>query len=115
MKIFPYTLLGYLASVVCLGTMISSAQQDHGFASQIASRSDTSAYRVSRIQSDPILGKKWAMLISCEHSEWPVIALPIDNTGTLHWPQCPPWVSGPDAQPKPMVHVGEAIRAWKHE
>jgi Chaperone for flagella basal body P-ring formation len=115
MNRLPYSLLGYLGSFLCVGTMTSSAQQDYASASLIAVQSDISAYRVSSIQSDPVIGKRWAMLISCEHSEWPVIALPIDNTGTFHWPQCPRRVSSPDAPPKPTVHIGETIRAWKHE
>lgn len=114
MKSLRYSLLRYLGLFLCLGTMISSAQ-DHAYASQVAEHSDMSAYGVSIIQSDPVLGKRWAMLISCEHSEWPIIALPIDNSGTFHWPQCPQRVSSHDAPPKPTVHIGEAIRAWKHE
>jgi hypothetical protein len=95
--------------------MTSSAQQDHASAPLIAVQSDLSAYRVSSIQSDPVLGKRWAMMISCEHSEWPVIALPVDNTGPFHWPQCPGRDSSTDAPPKPTVHIGETIRAWKNE
>jgi Chaperone for flagella basal body P-ring formation len=114
MKNLPYSLFGYLGSFLWLGTMICSAQQDHS-ASQIAGDRDVSAYRVSSIQSDPVLGKRWAMLISCEHSEWPAVALPIDNSAPFHWPQCPQWASSHDTQSKPMVHIGEAIRAWKHE
>jgi hypothetical protein len=115
MTSLPYSLLRYLASFLCVGTLTSSAQRDHASAPLIAVQSDLSAYRVSSIQSDPVLGKRWAMLISCEHSEWPVIALPIDNSGTFHWPQCPQRLPSPDAPPKPTVHIGEAIRAWKHE
>ena len=114
MKNLPYSLLGYLSSFLCLRTMISSAQ-DHAFASKVAEHSDISAYCVSNIQSDPVLGKKWAILINHEHSEWPVVALPIDNSAPFHWPQCPQWASSPDTQSKPMVHIGEVIRAWKHE
>ena len=115
MKSLAYSLLRYLGSFFCLGTMISSAQQSHAFASQVAGRSDISAYCESSIESDPVLGKRWARLIRYEHSEWPVIALPIDNSGTFHWPQCPRLVSSPDARSKPIVRIGEAIRAWKHE
>lgn len=115
MKSHTCLLLRYLGLFLCVGTMTSSAQQDHASASLSAAQSDLSAYRVSSIQSDPVLGKRWAMLISCEHSEWPVIALPVDNTGTFQWPQCPGRVSSPDAPLKPTVHIGETIRAWKNE
>ncbi len=124
MKSIPYPLLRYLGSFLCLGTVISLAQQDHDPAFQPAGHNDSTSlfrveglngYRVSRIQSDPVLGRRWAMLISCDHSEWPVIALPIDNAGIFNWPQCSQAAFSPDARPKPMVHIGEAIRAWKQE
>jgi hypothetical protein len=115
MKRLPYSLPRCLGSFLCLGTMLTSAQQDHAYASQIGGHNDISAYCVSSIESDPVLGKRWAMLTRYEHSEWPAIALPIDNSGTFHWPQCPRWVSRPNAQPKPIVHIGEPIQAWKHE
>src|SRR5712672_2348441 len=39
-----------------------------------ASKND--GYRVARIESDRVLGQRWAMIARCGHPEWPVVALP---------------------------------------
>jgi hypothetical protein len=70
-------------------------------------------YKVTKIQSDPVLGQRWAMIASCGHPEWPAFALPA-NGGSL------PRASQETARPltvstAPVVHAGEIVRLWRQE
>src|SRR5271170_3457709 len=44
-------------------------------------------YRVTKVQSDPVLGHSWAMIASCDHPEWPAFALPANRTSSPKAPQ----------------------------
>src|SRR3989442_6458684 len=33
-------------------------------------------YRVTGIESDSVLGRRWATIASCSHPEWPLFAVP---------------------------------------
>jgi hypothetical protein len=100
---------------------ISSAQTSCYDTSQLAidptmasssSPLSKSGYRLSRIQSDPALGKRWAMIVSCDHPEWPAFALPLEISSPLEAPQRISTEAGPNT---PAVHAGDVVRLWRYD
>ena len=72
-------------------------------------------YQVMRVESDSVLGRRWATIASCTHPEWPVSALLVPGGGSI--------VSHPGAQhaltdnvgKAPLVRAGEVVRMWRQE
>lgn len=75
----------------------------------------TSRYHMLRIQSDPILGKRWATMVDSNHPEWPAFALPLQDYDTVNAPQRPQQISCPNFQASPVVHAGDIVWAWRQE
>jgi hypothetical protein len=75
----------------------------------------TSRYHMLRIQSDPILGKKWAMMVNSDHPEWPAFALPLQGCEKVNASQQPQQTSSSNIQAPPMVHAGDIVRVWRQE
>lgn len=75
--------------------------------------SEGSGYRVERIQSDPVLRQTWAMVIRCDHPEWPAVAVPLSDS------ILPLRVRGQESakniQPAVVIHAGEIVRLWRKE
>jgi hypothetical protein len=71
-----------------------------------------SGYRLSRIQSDPALGKRWAMIVSCDHPEWPAFALPLESSSPLKTPK---GISTREIPSTPVVHAGDIVRLWRYD
>ena len=69
-------------------------------------------YRVIGIQSDPILGQRWAIVANCAHSEWPDLAI---QTGILAEIAPLQTYQRPTVSSVPLVHVGDIVRLWKQE
>ncbi len=101
---------------------ISSAQTSCDNTSQlaidpaIASSSSTlskSGYRLSSIQSDPALGKRWAMIVSCDHPEWPAFALPLEVSSIPL--KAPRRISAQEISVTPVVHAGDVVRLWRYD
>jgi hypothetical protein len=67
-------------------------------------------YQVMRIESDPVLGKKWAMVSRCGHTDWPVLAVLTNETNSFTAAS----VTESD-RTAPVVHAGDAVRLWKQE
>jgi hypothetical protein len=74
-----------------------------------------SGYRVTKIQSDTVLGQRWVMIASCGHPEWPEVALPASGTGLLITPQEIERSSSRSAKATPVVRAGDIVRLWKQE
>src|SRR5580698_1049748 len=55
-------------------------------------------YRVTNIQSDPVLEQRWAIVASCNHPEWPSVAVPMQRSQTKG--------NGGEAHPAAVVHAG---------
>ena len=100
---------------------ISSAQTSCYNTSQLAidpaiasssSPLSKSGYRLSRIQSDLALGKRWAMIVSCDHPEWPAFALPLEISSPL---KASPRISTQEIPGTPVVHAGDLVRIWRHD
>jgi hypothetical protein len=77
--------------------------------------SSRGGYRVTSIQSDVVLGQRWALIASCDHPEWPALALQMYGSNplpsTLQIKQRPR--DGISATA--MVHAGDPVRLWKQE
>jgi hypothetical protein len=74
----------------------------------------SSGYRVIGVQSDPVLGQRWAMVASCEHAEWPVLAVQTGASDAAALSQ-KNQVLTVNSSSIPMVHAGEIVRLWKQE
>lgn len=72
----------------------------------------TTRCQMLRIQADPILGKRWAMMVDTDHPEWPAFALPLQGCDT---PARPQQISPSNIQASPMVHAGQIVRLWRQE
>jgi hypothetical protein len=81
----------------------------------ISPTSKRGGYRVTSIQSDVVLGQKWALIASCDHPEWPTLALqmyePKPLPSTLQIRQRPQDL----ISAIPVVHAGDPVRLWKQE
>jgi|SRR5271170_5863262 len=83
--------------------------------SSVAFGSESTGYRVARIQSDPVLKQRWAMIASCGHPEWPVFAL---RAGEESLPKISqegrrPLAEGVKAAP--AVRAGDIVLLWRQE
>ena len=72
-------------------------------------------YRVTRIQRDPVLGRKWAMIINCNHPEQPAVALPVNETDTLKISQQLDRASITNIKTAIVVRAGDVVRLWRQE
>jgi Chaperone for flagella basal body P-ring formation len=71
-------------------------------------------YRVTNIQSDPVLGQRWATVASCEHTEWAAWAVQINGPDVSESSQTNP-IHMVNSRSIPVVHVGDIVRLWKQE
>ncbi|MBB5315684.1 flagella basal body P-ring formation protein FlgA [Tunturibacter empetritectus] len=70
-------------------------------------------YRVSKIQSDPVLNQSWAMIIPCDHPGWPAFAFPLRNSilpAQLKVPERATKILAPV-----VVRAGDTVRLWRQE
>jgi hypothetical protein len=75
----------------------------------------TDGYRVTRIESDQVLGRRWAMIARCGHSEWPVSALPANGESLPTSPQEGKRSVSENLRTVPMIRVGDVVRLWRQE
>ena len=78
-----------------------------------SSISEGGGYRVERIQSDSVLRQTWAMVIRCDHPDWPAVAVPLRDS------ILPVRVRGQESAknipPAVVIHAGEIVRLWRQE
>ena len=72
-------------------------------------------YRVARIELDPVLGQRWAMISRCDHPEWPVFALPANGAGSLASPREMEGAVTSGFRTAPVVRAGDVVRLWRQE
>jgi hypothetical protein len=111
---FPGTFVATLTQAACYKTprtAIDALKTN----SSVSSTSESSGYRVTRLQSDPVLGQRWAMIANCSHPEWPGFALPANDLSSLEATQETkrPLIESDKASP--VVRVGDLVRLWKQE
>jgi hypothetical protein len=84
--------------------------------SSVSSTSEKSGYRVTKVQSDPVLGQRWAMIASCGHPEWSAIALPANEVRSLKVsPKAAERLSSDSAKTALAIHAGDIVRLWKQQ
>jgi hypothetical protein len=84
--------------------------------SLISPMSKRGGYRVTSIQSDVVLGQKWALIASCDHPEWPTLALQMYGSNPL--PSTLPirrTLQDGIISAIPVVRAGDPVRLWKQE
>jgi hypothetical protein len=112
--VLPGALVTTLTQAACYKTprtAIDALQTN----SSVSFTSETSGYRVTRLQSDPVLGQRWAMIANCGHPEWPVFALPAGEVSSLEKTQETKHPLIESAKASPVVRVGDLVRLWKQE
>ena len=72
----------------------------------------TSGYRVTKIQSDPLLGQRWATIASCAHPEWPELAFPVNEASSVGAPQ---EAKRSLIKAAPEVRAGDIVRLWRED
>jgi flagellar basal body P-ring formation chaperone FlgA len=78
-----------------------------------SSISEKRGYRVERIQSDPVLRQTWAMVLRCDHPEWPAVAVPLRDSSL---PLRVRVQEGAKNIPQSVViRAGEIVRVWRQE
>lgn len=78
-----------------------------------SSLSESSGYRVERVQRDPVLSQTWAMIIRCDHPEWPAVALPLrDAILPLRLRE---QESAKNIRVSVIIRAGEIVRLWRQE
>jgi hypothetical protein len=76
---------------------------------------ESGGYRVTRIQSDPVLGQRWAMIVSCGHPEWPAFALPANGAISIKTLQEGNPSLTENVKTALVVHAGDVVRLWRQE
>jgi Chaperone for flagella basal body P-ring formation len=73
-------------------------------------------YQVTGIESDSVLGRRWATIASCSHPEWPVFAVPAPGGRSVV--VAPPEMQRSlteNAARTPLVRAGDIVRLWRQE
>jgi Chaperone for flagella basal body P-ring formation len=83
--------------------------------SSVSVVSESSGYRVTGMQSDPVLGQRWVMISNCSHPEWPAVALQAIGTTSLKMP-----IEGnrsliENVRQTPVIRAGDIVRLWRQE
>jgi Chaperone for flagella basal body P-ring formation len=116
---FGYCFLGMLvlsapgmisAQAACYSTP-AMAIDSLNSASFVPPVSEGGGYRIRNIQSDPVLGQRWATVVRCDHPEWPVIALQFRRSQTLQASR----EHQQDIHAIPVIRAGDVVRLWKQE
>ena len=71
------------------------------------------SYRVVRIQSDLILGQTWAMVIRCDHPDWPAMAFPLQNSILLGRSRVHEIAKNTPVSV--VIHAGDVVRIWRQD
>jgi len=79
----------------------------------VSSTLEKSGYRVTKIQSDIVLGQKWAMIANCGHPEWSASALPVKGLGSLRETQRPETLLSDSVRTSALVHAGDIVQLWR--
>jgi hypothetical protein len=72
-------------------------------------------YRVIRIDSDQVLGQRWAMIAHCGHPEWPVFAVPANGLSSFASLQKAERFVAEGPSALPIVRAGEVVQLWRRE
>lgn len=76
---------------------------------------ESDGYRVTRVEVDKVLARRWAMIARCDHPEWPAIAFPAGGVRWLASPRATQDSIPVSAETTPLVRAGDVVRLWKQE
>jgi hypothetical protein len=110
----PGVSIGSSATMACYSTprlAVDSTDPN----SSLSPATKDGGYRVTKIESDPVLGRRWALIARCSHPDWPVFAVPANGAGLLAVPGEPARSLGEDLRTSPIVRAGDIIRLWRQE
>jgi flagella basal body P-ring formation protein FlgA len=83
--------------------------------SRVSDASESSGYRVTGMQSDPVLGQRWVMISSCNHPEWPAVALQAAGTTRLKVPLEGKHPLIESVKQTPVIRAGDIVKLWRQE
>ena len=101
------------AQTACYSTPFAAVESLRT-ASSAVPISEGGRYRVMGVRADPFVMQRWAMVVNCDHPEWPILALQTggsDVAAPLEGNQ----MLTASTRSIPVVHVGDIIRLWKQE
>jgi len=76
---------------------------------------ENDGYQVTRIQSDQVLGRRWAMIARCGHPGWPLFAVQADGVGSPTSPQKAESFVIEGVGLLPLVRAGDVVQLWRRE
>jgi Chaperone for flagella basal body P-ring formation len=116
--------LGLISSVTLQGILVATSARatcygtpytaiDEAVASSLSPPAvNSGGYKVTKIQSDPVLGQRWVTIVSCGHPEWPAFVLRANGTSSSKASQ----ESRPlTVSTAPVVRAGDIVRLWRQE
>ena len=106
--------LGSSATMACYSTPRMAVDSTDPSSSSSPATKD-GGYRVTKIELDPVLGRRWALIARCSHPDWPVFSLPANGVGSLAAPREPARSLGEDLKTSPVVRAGDIVRLWRQE
>src|SRR5947209_12601121 len=80
-----------------------------------SSASENNGYRVTRIELDKVLARRWAIIARCGHPEWPAVAFPANGVDWLASPQAAERSLADSVRMAAIVRAGDVVRLWKQE
>src|SRR5438270_13110470 len=80
-----------------------------------ASASENDGYKVTGIELDKVLARRWAMIARCDHPEWPAVAVLADGVARLGSPRKTERPVEAGVKMAPIVRAGDVVRLWKQE
>ena len=98
----------------CYGTAPSTSDPI-GMNSLFAPVLKNSGYKVVRIQSDSLLGQRWAIIANCSHPEWPEFALPANRKTSIDQTRATFPDSNDDGEAVFIIRAGDIVRLWRQE
>ena len=112
--VFPGVVMGSFAQAACYNTprIAIDALETNPPSSSVV---ENTGFRVMRIQSDPTLGQRWAMIVSCDHPEWPAFAIPTTGKASSKASQEAESLLADDIKAVPLVRAGDVVGLWRRE
>jgi hypothetical protein len=83
--------------------------------SSVSAASENRGYRVTGIQSDPVLGKIWVMISNCGHREWPAIALQATGITSPKIPIEGKHLLIENVRQTPVIRAGDIVKLWRQD
>lgn len=77
--------------------------------------SEGRGFQVTMTQWDPVLGRRWATVASCDHPERPAFAVPLSKSGSPRESLRMDYSPGHSIPVAVVIHAGDIVRLWHQE